>query len=240
LDTGSARQNLLSILTARSIDARNVHGMTRVLAAADPAVAAVQRCVCLTETPIEHTWMMCRPIANRQNQFSPYGLAFPKAWARRSGVNPVWYLDITPGHDFLTRPINDLIEIAGLGEARAFVADGRSGKLLARVSAARSQVARLAPFIEMMGTYNGESPYRKEFWWEREWRKVGRLQFAWSNVVAVFAPESDHRSFVSDLTRLAHIDSPEHPPLLDPSWGIERMIASLRGLSSADAGPFPP
>ena len=135
--------------------------------------------------------MMCRPIANRQNQFSPYGLAFPKAWARRSGVNPVWYLDITPGHDFLTRPINDLIEIAGLGEARAFVADGRSGKLLARVSAARSQVARLAPFIEMMGTYNGESPYRKEFWWEREWRKVGRLQFAWSNVVAVFAPESD-------------------------------------------------
>src|SRR5438270_9741867 len=158
LDTGSARQNLLSILTARSIDARNVHGMTRVLAAADPAVAAVQRCVCLTETPIEHTWMMCRPIANRQNQFSPYGLAFPKAWARRSGVNPVWYLDITPGHDFLTRPINDLIEIAGLGEARAFVADGRSGKLLARVSAARSQVARLAPFIEMMGTYNGESP----------------------------------------------------------------------------------
>jgi hypothetical protein len=35
-----------------------------------------------------------------------------KTWGRRQGINPVWYLDITPGHDWLTQPINRMVEEA--------------------------------------------------------------------------------------------------------------------------------
>ena len=238
-EAGAARSNLLSILRDRRIEARSAHGMMRAQAESSPALAETQRCVCLTETPIEHAWMMCCDIASRAYQFSPYGLAFPKSWARRIGANPVWYLDITPGHDWLTKPINALIEISMAGESRGFVPDGRGEQILGRVSPEQSQVAQIAPFIEQMGTHNGMAGYRKEFWWEREWRKVGSLSFSWSNVVAVFAPADDHTAFAADAWGNQNTEPPNRPPLLDPSWGLGRMISALRGISPIDAGPLP-
>jgi hypothetical protein len=41
--------------------------------------------------------------------FHLFGLAFTKMTARRLGVYPVWYVDITPGHDWLMNPINEAI-----------------------------------------------------------------------------------------------------------------------------------
>ena len=35
----------------------------------------------------------------------PYGMAITKQTARTCGVNPVRYLDITPGRDWLTSPL---------------------------------------------------------------------------------------------------------------------------------------
>jgi Putative abortive phage resistance protein AbiGi, antitoxin len=223
LSTGSARDNLLSIVNSRRIEARNVHGMLRDRATVGSSLADTQRCVCLTETPIEHAWMMCRPIANRQNQFANYGIAFPKIWARRGGVNPVWYVDITPGHDFLTKPINELIEIAAAGEARAFVPNGHGGEaLLQRVPLERSQVTQIVPFIELMGSHNGAAPYRKEFWWEREWRKVGSLPFTWANVVTLFAPAADHILLRTEMLGTNPDPHEPLPPLLDPTMSCSR------------------
>lgn len=230
----SARDNLLSMLRERRIYARSVYGMMKNQAAANPALAEKQRCVCLTETPLEHAWMMCRPIAGRSHQFSHYGLAFPKVWARREGANPVWYVDMTPGHDWLTNELNDLIAIAEAGEARVL----QSSAVARRVPVEEAQITRLAPFIEQMGTWELN---RKEFWWEREWRKVGSLAFSLSDVVAAFAPAADHAAFAADLRRAeaGRIDAEESPPLLDPSWGLERMISALRGLPTGDVGPLP-
>lgn len=61
-----------------------------------------------------------------------------------------------------------------------------------------SQIARIAPFIEHMGTF----VVQKEFWWEREWRKVGDLVFSPLDVVVAFAPEEDHVAFAKDLVEL--------------------------------------
>src|SRR5947208_5018554 len=69
-----------------------------------------QRVVCFTETPLEHTYLLTQEIEARQFKFEPYGIAIPKRLARRIGINPVWYLDITPGHDWLTGPVESLIE----------------------------------------------------------------------------------------------------------------------------------
>jgi hypothetical protein len=65
----------------------------------------------------------------------PYGIAIPKKVRRNQGANPVWSIDITPKHHWLTNPINDLVAAA--------ITSGNFES---------SEVARLAPFFEQMGT----------------------------------------------------------------------------------------
>jgi hypothetical protein len=109
----SAKENLISILHSHNIEARNPYGIMRQLAQTNAQVLLSQLCICFTETPLEHAWMMCRSIANRQHQFGPYGLAFTKARARAVGANPVWYLDQTPGsHEWLTRALDELSTVS--------------------------------------------------------------------------------------------------------------------------------
>lgn len=98
-------------------------------------------------------------------------------------------------------------------------------------------IVRLAPFIEQMGpmTHGG----RKEFWWEREWRHRGHFDFGLSDVVAVFAPETDHRALRRDLGVQSSYWKDRPVPMLDPIWGQERMIAAMSGVDPDQIGPFP-
>jgi hypothetical protein len=171
--------------------------------------------------------MMCSDIPNRQVHFNGYGIAFTKTFARRWGANPVWYLDITPsGNDWLTIPVEQLRDQA----ERA--ATGPGGDLDVERLAAEP-ILRLTPFIEQMGpTRDG----RKEFWWEREWRRVGDLGFNTIDIVVVFAPEDEHRDI---RERLAATDlyGFKMPAFVDARWGLERMIGAMAGVR--DIGPFP-
>ncbi|MCW2902088.1 MAG: hypothetical protein JWO67_4353 [Streptosporangiaceae bacterium] len=223
----SAYSNLGNILWQGRLEARNVYGMAKGLAARVPEVASTQRAVCFTETPLEHAWMMCSDIEGRDVRFNGYGVAFTKTFARRLGANPVWYLDITPGHDWLTGPINRMVEEAERS-AQGWGADSDPAGL------ATSDILRLTPFIEQMGPLTGGG--RKEFWWEREWRHVGDMQFAATDVVVVFAPEASHETLRTWLR-----GNPRYqvrvPAFVDADWGLERMIGTLAGV--ADLGPFP-
>jgi hypothetical protein len=68
----------------------------------DPAQQS-QRVVCFSETPLEHVYSLVADIEGRQINLEPYGIALTKLVARRIGVNPVWYVDMTPaGHEWLT------------------------------------------------------------------------------------------------------------------------------------------
>lgn len=211
LDGASARSNLLDILRDRNLQARFVHGMAKQFAAKDPDLADTQRTVCFTETPLEHAWMMCESIKKRSVHFNGYGIAFTKTFARRRGANPVWYLDITRGHDWLTNPITALMEQH------------------------RPEVFALTPFIEQMGTPSGT---RKEFWWEREWRHVGSMSFAPVDVVVVFAPEPEQEGLRRELLTDPNW-APRMPAFVDARWGLERMIGALAGVGRSDLGPFP-
>lgn len=210
--TTSARDNFKSILSNECIEARTALGMAK-----DREAPTDQRVVCFTETPLEHAWMMCQTIEGREHSLSEYGFVFPKRWARAKRVNPVWYLDITPtGAEWLTVPINSLIDKAVNGADVA-------------------EIFKIAPFIEQMGpTCQGRS--RKEFWWEREWRHRGNFAFGSSDLVAMFAPEQEHLELRTALIGLA--PSSDRTPLLDPKWGMERMIAELAGVDAAHVGPM--
>lgn len=240
-DTGnrSASDNLLGILAnadTPKIEARSTMGMAKDLADRRDDVFESQKVVCFSETPLEHIWMMCEEIENRDVRLQPYGVVFTKTWARRKGVNPVMYFDISQGaHEWLTKPVDELVRGAETGSAiwDAVANDWR------RVPVADAPILKLTPFFEQMGKWN----VRKEFWWEREWRKVGDLYFNYLDLVAILAPEPDHARFheAFDLARrqVGWGEPPHSLRYLDPTWGLERMIAALAGVRAADVGPFP-
>lgn len=228
--TATGRDNLLSILKDGKLRARRTYGMAGDLADRFPDVARTQRTVCFTETPLEHAWMMCRPIAGRRFQFNGYGLAFTKAFARSRGVNPVWYLDISQrGREWLTEPVRRLVDAAEASAISKETGDTDGSAL------AFADILRLTPFIEQMGpTRDG----RKEFWWEREWRHVGDLGFEPEHVVVAFAPEDQQPCLRAMLTE-ATADWYDDLTFIDVNWGLERIIGALANVQAADLGPFP-
>jgi hypothetical protein len=246
--------NLLSILSNRTIEARNPYGLLRHHALEtqeeNPALYQSQLVVCLTETPLEHVWMMCADIADRQHPLAPFGLAFSKPWARAVGANPVWYIDVLrTGHrgaDWLTKALSNIAKqtVRNGGERYADpfnLTDGvepeESGLPLER-----SPIAEVAPFIEQMGPVGPVGQVRRrECWWEREWRYRGNLTFNWAEVVTVFAPQHLHSILQAALreAEAKRAEAEEPPAILDPRWGLERMIAALAGVPDEFAGPLP-
>jgi len=203
-DGKTARQNLRSILKTQTLEARNPFGPASGCLKSSHERAS-QNCVSFSETPLEHVYCLTGRIPHRRAHLSRYGLAFTRMTARGKGVNPVWYVDITPGHDWLMNPINELIRI----------------RIKARKRFRTSQLALITPFIEQMGT--GQS-YRKEFWWEREWRHRGDFAFVLSDVIFGFSPEEriqELEEFTRKLGRKIRF--------VDPNWNLERIIAHLCG-----------
>jgi hypothetical protein len=195
-------------------------------------VADTQRTVCFTETPLEHAWMMCRPIAGRRFRFNGYGLAFTKAFARSRGVNPVWYLDISRGGrrgEWLTKPVDRLVNAAE-ASAPNKETGATDGSALAS-----ADILLLTPFIEQMGpTADG----RKEFWWEREWRHVGDFSFEPEHIVVAFAPEDQQASLRGRLKE-ATDDWYDDLTFIDVNWGLERIVGALANVDAGDLRPFP-
>jgi hypothetical protein len=246
----TAEENLLSILSARTITARNPYGLLRDLATdtrvENPALYQSQLVVCLTETPLEHVWMMCENIADRGHPLASYGLAFSKPWARAVGANPVWYIDVLrTGHrgaDWLTRSLfhiaKQTVRDGGQRYADPFNLTDRASPTMSGLPLEQSPIAEIAPFLETMGPVGAPGQTkRREFWWEREWRYRGDLGFQWSDVVAVFVPEDRHSEVRLKLEQLQPQDNP--PAILDPTWGLERMIAALANVPPEYAGPLP-
>jgi hypothetical protein len=205
------RGSLESILKMHTIEARNPFGPATQSLRNAGISADSQRCVCFTETPLEHSHLLLEQIEGRKLEFAPYGIALPKKVGRRQGINPVWYIDITLGRDWLMNPINALIE-------EAIKANGFLG----------TPIARISPFIEQMGTRadGGPGDYRKEFWWEREWRCCGNLPLP--SRVIVLCPEPDIPYFSK---MIAADEWASNAACLDPRWGLEQIIARLAGFS---------
>lgn len=230
LGSSQARANLLSIASDFTIEARTPLGPAAHLEAQLAGSGATQKVVCFTETPLEHAWMMIEDIDNRNIQFSPYGLVFTKTTARRSHCNPVWYTDISTrgGRSWPVAAVNALV-------AEAVETASSGGSL--DVDVLRQQpVFLITPFIEQMGP---TQTARKEFWWEREWRRINDFSFRPRQVVAFLVPEDDHVQFKQDMEAAQDYWVTRPRPFLDPSWGLERMIAELAGVDPQEIGPFP-
>jgi hypothetical protein len=206
-----AKDKLLSILTSGCIEARAVMGHAQKTLQQRRLNSESQKCVCFTETPLEYVNLLVEEIEGRTCQFKPYGIAFTKKIGRRKGANPVWYVDITPGHEWLSNSINRLIDAA-----------------LDKGDFEESDIGCLTPFIEQMGS-SVQPSYRKEFWWEREWRYVGDFMIPW-NLIGL-CPESEIPWFEQELKSMG---SALDIRFIDPLWSLEQIIAHLAGFKAED------
>jgi hypothetical protein len=220
----SGETNLVGIIKSLAIEARNPFGLARRYADQLEDKFRTQRAVCFTETPLEHAWMLAGDIDGRAHSFTSCGLIFTRGFARRNRCNPVWYLDTTPGHtrrDWLTQPFQALI-------AEAVERATTDGEIDTDVLA-EERIFEITPYLETMGSGRTRDDrfYRKEFHWEREWRHVEEFTFSVKDIVAVFAPEDRHSALGDRLAdeQPEWCQSPR--PLLDPRWGLERIISQL-------------
>lgn len=217
----TAMQRLLAIVSERRLRCGEPLGMAVKQARAhqnsQPDFFQSQRVVSFTETPLEHAWMMCENIETRDIHFKPWGIAFTKTWGRSKGINPVWYLDISArGIEWVTEPINRIVTSA------------------VKAGDYQHDIFKLTPYIEQMGP---TSIGRKEFWWEREWRLAGRdLRFDPSDIVALLAPSVLHNWLSKQLAQLPNCSDLR---IIDPRWGLERIIAKLAGVTDRFVGPWP-
>lgn len=207
-----AKENLKSILKDGIIEARNPYGSAKSrlseLKADTSSNLDTQKVVCFTETPLEHVRLLTEEIQGRRFKFGPFGIAITKRAARIWGVNPVWYLDITPGHNWLTKPLQNMIDAEI--HVKTF---------------SKSDIAKLTPFIEQMGT---GPDYFKEYWWEREWRYTGNFHLNMKFIV--ICPERDYDEVTNSLL--------PKMPFIDPDWSLEQIIGKLAGFKSEDIDPF--
>lgn len=215
--TTTARRRLFSILRDGRLRALNPFGCAheRLKRAGKQKEVATQHCVCFTETPLEHVVLLTNKIDDRRIQFAPYGIALTKKQGRRVGVNPVWYTDITPGHTWLMNSVDALVQHG-----------------IAQASGPATEILKLAPFIEQMGAGGKQTGggYRKEFWWEREWRCQGDVYLPGRFIL--IAPSADHRGFYSlGAGRKRFV-------CIDANWSLEQIIATIAGFAPQDVGPM--
>lgn len=228
-DGHTPAENLRSIIHNRRIEARRPMGW----AATQDGVALdqqSQRVACFSETPLEHVYSLLADIANRQIRLSPYGLALTKLAARRLGINPVWYVDMTPGRPWEIANALDVLRAGAIG----------GGAFHTR------ELAHVLPFFEPMGTWPNR---RREFWWEREWRHRGDLAFEPWDVAVWLCPEPEIDAFRGQIAAVMQQRETEwaqqgwQPPahgaggVIDPRWGLEQIVAQLLG-HGRDVTPF--
>lgn len=198
----SSKDALNSIINNGCIESKKPWGMLRNKLDEYSNLTESQKCACFTETPLEFLWSLCEGVEGCDHHpQSNYGIVITKRQARKAGVNPVWYIDQTPGHDWLSeKTINPMIKNA------LDTKDWENG------------IFKLTPFFEIMGSWQGQPP--KEFWWEREWRHIGN--FTLPKHFITICPKEDHDEVESLIT-----GANKEPHLIDSKWSMEEMVANL-------------
>lgn len=218
--------NLRSILTMRKMEARSVRGIAESYVKGHEAAERSQRAVSFSEAPLDQLWsFVAETDPPRRIRLSSYGLAFPRQIARSLGANPVWYIDKTVGRGtWLHGPI---------GEGNPF------NKLIEEEPAEtyhERPISKITPFVEPMGTWESS---QREFYWEREWRKVGDVNFGYGDIAFGLCPEGDVLEFEEWVESTGKNKGRKYAlRFVDPMWGLEEILAVLSGLKWSDFSPF--
>lgn len=162
---------------------------------------------------MEHLPLMTDQIEGRHHEFAPWGLAFPKHAARRLGANPVIYFHRGANGNGLAQSLRRLFRNVAL--------DGDHGDAIRHV-------------LAMVSVMRHEDLPITEWWWEREWRKVGDFGFAGADIAFGLCP----RAHVQEMEAWAANQGIGPLRFLAPDWTMEEMITHLVG-APEERHPWP-
>ena len=154
--------------------------------------------MCFTEAPLHQIKAFLGKIQGRDLELGPYGLVFTKEFISSQGGNPAFYINTHHSRELrdaalalFNRAREDNFEDSGL--------------------------TPLLPYINIFG--KTASGGRYDFYWEREWRVVGDLNFRRTDVVVGLCPADRVAEFEKEFRGLRFIS---------PRWGLDEIITHLR------------
>lgn len=184
---GDARNNLQNILNTKKIFAFNCKGMFYNL----KEYWLETKSVCFSEIPLTHI-KYALEMPGRDIKFEPYGLVFTQEYLQSRGANPVMYLNTYLSEE-IKNAITDLINKPEL----------------------RSSIEKIIAFFDTFGMDGGQKTY--DFFWEREWRFRGDLDFDYSDVLLGICKDEDIAFF-----------SEKYPiKFISPFMSVEEIIKTL-------------
>ena len=188
----SAKEVLNSILAEQTLRAYNPYCLFNdKLESESDSLQEKFRVVCFTGTPIHQIDLLLKKVYGRHSTFEPYGLVFKKEYIKKCGGNPVFPIDGSLLLTLLQQLYDDAIKTGCLG---------RVNRLLALVS-------------KCNGTM--------DFYWEREWRIVGNLEFNLSDIYCGLCNEED----------IAYFENKYAPAkFISPHWGISNILDKLMNI----------
>ena len=214
-DETLARDNLISILDAKTLEARNAHCLFQhEFARLHFSEILTKRfnTVCFTETPLMHIHRLTGEIAGRRVELKGYGLVFAKDALIERGVCPAVYLNAkgTRLREYLLSRFRDdfrtVTELRALKEAQA------------------NHYKSIIQYYSLINII--ASNY--DFTWEREWRHSGSFTFKYHEIVAIVAvnPESFESHCKKRLPSVRHkyID---RIPIMSPTYSYEEVVESM-------------
>ncbi|MBL7188613.1 MAG: hypothetical protein ISS70_20000 [Phycisphaerae bacterium] len=213
-DGQSARANLLSILDAKLIKARNAHCLFKHDIARLNFTEVLQRSfktVCFTETPLTQIARLTAEIPGRQIQLEPYGIVFYKDTVLERGGNPAIYIN---GNSHL----RDYL----LKQFRQHFSGIRS--LLRFKQRERMYHESIIQYYSLVNVISSNH----DFTWEREWRFNGNFKFSYIDIVAVIArnPEQFQRLCEERFSGLK-LDYIRGLSVISPDWTYEDIVETM-------------
>jgi hypothetical protein len=199
-DGKSAKENLISILKGGQIEARKHHCLfSPKLRKEDEEIQKLFNVVCLTETPLEKIHLLTN-IKGRKINLRPFGVVFTKEAVINKQGNPAMY--VYGANKILIKFMKQMY--------REFI------------EAANEDPDEIGDF-DRLGSLVNIVKTGHDFHWEREWRVKEKLVFQLSDIYAVIAPETDHKS----IRNAVDIDVMKYVLFIDPRWNMEQLVDNM-------------
>ncbi|WP_309398864.1 abortive infection system antitoxin AbiGi family protein [Cerasicoccus maritimus] len=209
-----ARDNLISILRAKKIEARNFHclfspKLRRSLLT--PVLKNAFKTVCFTETPLDQIHKLTAENFPRRIRLKPYGLVFWRDALVQKGANPAIYVngDGTSLREFLIaefdRHFKGITALKSLREKEAYY----------------KEIVSYYSLINLMSS-------KHDFSWEREWRHSGDFRFKYSEIVAIVVDDpEDFIEYSSSKLSKGISGYLKRIPVISANWTYEDVVEEM-------------
>jgi hypothetical protein len=215
----SASDNLVSILKAKTIEARTPHCLFKAdiegRLSFDEGLRKKFRTVCFTETPLSQIRHLAADMPDRNVHLKPFGLVFKRSTVLEKGGSPAIYINGagTKHREMLLR---------------RFRSDFRDITTTQQVKEKHGEFS--AALVSHYALCNLMSDWH-DFSWEREWRFCGNFNFKYYEIVAILVDGTlKFKNRIQDEFPTEIQKHIRKIPLINPDWNYERVVDQMSQL----------